>query len=39
MDENNNEVEVEVSDEDLAGFDEAWDEEEETSSETPRVFS
>lgn len=33
MDENNNEVEVEVSDEDLAGFDEAWDEEEETSSE------
>ena len=33
MDENNNEVEVEVSDEDLAGFDDAWDEEEETSSE------
>ena len=32
MDENNNEVEVEVSDEDLAGFDEAWDEEEDTSS-------
>lgn len=32
MDENNNEVEVEVSDEDLAGFDDAWDEEEETSS-------
>ena len=32
MDENNNEVEVEVTDEDLAGFDDAWDEEEETSS-------
>ena len=32
MDENNNEVEVEVSDEDLAGFDDAWDEEEDTSS-------
>ena len=26
MDENTNEVEVEVTDEDLAGFDEAWDE-------------
>ena len=32
MEENSNEVEVEVTDEDLAGFDEAWDEEEETSS-------
>ena len=33
MEENVNEVEVEVTDEDLAGFDDAWDEEEETSSE------
>ena len=31
MEENSNEVEVEVTDEDLAGFDEAWDEEEEVS--------
>lgn len=33
MDENNNEVEVEVSDEDLAGFDDAWDEDGESLSE------
>ena len=32
MEENNNEVEVEVSDEDLAGFDEAWDEDGESLS-------
>lgn len=32
MEENVNEVEAEVTDEDLAGFDDAWDEEESTSS-------
>lgn len=37
MEENTNEVEVEVSDEDLAGFDDAWDEEDDSLSEEGSV--